>query len=227
MLLLALMPNYWNGAERRGKREELQRFKASKRVSRGKGDSRIFDLSRLWDSKVACILVFDLIQFHGLVAFLELRCSPWCHAPWLRLSIFGLLNGFVLFFWVCVSNHSLGTGANHYQVWLLSESEGCRFDSLVIPDNEEMKFISKKFSSENSLFPFILLRSGQQIGFVQDSKNSRQGPWLAPSLHWSHITRWLPTGAFTLPARLKICLYLVVGNINCDSMWAKWLYAQW
>jgi hypothetical protein len=43
MLLLALMPNYWNGAERRGKREELQRFKTSKKVSRGKGDSRIFD----------------------------------------------------------------------------------------------------------------------------------------------------------------------------------------
>ncbi len=82
MLLLALMPYYWNGAERRGKREELQRFKASKRVSRGKGDSRTFDLSRLWDSKVGCIFVFDLIwlfafkQFHGLVAFLELRCSP-------------------------------------------------------------------------------------------------------------------------------------------------------
>jgi hypothetical protein len=57
MLLLALMPNYWNGAERRGKREELQRFKASKRVSRGKGDSRIFDLSRLWNSKVVFLFL--------------------------------------------------------------------------------------------------------------------------------------------------------------------------
>jgi hypothetical protein len=62
------------------------------------------------------IWLFASQQFHGVVAFLELRCSPWCHAPWLRLSIFGLLSGFALFFWVCVSNHSLGTGANHYQV---------------------------------------------------------------------------------------------------------------
>jgi hypothetical protein len=44
------------------------------------------------------IWLFAFKQFHGLVAFLELRCSPWCHAPWLRFSILGLLSGFVLFF---------------------------------------------------------------------------------------------------------------------------------
>jgi hypothetical protein len=53
---------------------------------------------------------------------------------------------------------------------LLSEPEGCRFDSLLIPDNEEMNFISNFLSSENSLFPFILLRNGQQIGLFRIPK---------------------------------------------------------
>jgi hypothetical protein len=71
----------------------------------------------------------------------------------------------------------------------------------------------------------------KSIGVVQDSKDSRQGPRLAPSLHWSHITGWLATGAFfsTCTSVLMCMLWVHVKeatSLLCDNIFEWYVECQ-